>query len=723
MADAVVGTVGAAIVAVRFRNTDDGWCVLLLKAEGEDAAGLPEEADPAAFVATGRLAWEPTVGQTVELIGGSWTEHARTGERQLRFEAARLLPLSGREAVVRFLSSGRFPGIGERRAEALYELYGDGVLEVAEREPERLVAARGVTSVMAAAIGAAAAADARRSAVLVELIGLGLGHAEAERVAKVWGPEAPRRVRDAPYDLVEIERIGFRTADRIARGMGVPLGSEDRARAWLLYALAEQADGLGHVWSPWELLTYLAGKEQVSEESLAPAARSLGRDGDVERGGKSLALAGLAGAERGVAAGLRAIATQERLDAHDPPGGFDAEQERALRLVARHGVAVLTGGPGTGKTHTVRGLFDAFPEARVMLAAPTGKAARRLAELAGRDASTIHRLLGWNPAQGRFLRCVGSPLEADIVAVDEASMLDLRLAASLVRAIPARARLLLVGDADQLPPVGPGAVLRDLVGCGAIPVVRLTRIHRQGPGSGLAELAAAVNAGEADLWRHAADLSGQDAEFVAAGDHEAVLAAVERAAADGAMVLCPTKRGPVGVPALNARCQARLNPARSWVDELTRGRGADAWTMRVGDPVIQIRNNYALDGERGVMNGEVGRVMAADPGKRRAVVRFPDYAGGNRDVQYGREELADLQLAYALTIHKAQGSEWQQVAVVVDSGHFFMLARQLLYTAITRPKERLVVIGQPKAWTWAVGNRRAEGRRTGLRAMLTKREA
>ena len=551
--------------------------------------------------------------------------------------------------------------------------------------------------------------------VMLFLQGHGVSAAYSTRIYKTYGQDAVKLVQENPYRLAQdVRGIGFITADKIARQMGIDEHSPHRAQAALEHLLLERADE-GHVFAPnAELVQMCQSRFDLPEELLTAAVGSLRKAGRIVLDGEAVFLRGLYLAERAVADSIRALMTspgqRREFDAQaavDWASGrmgveLTGEQGQAVHEAVSQKVFVLTGGPGTGKTTILRAVISILEALgqRVALAAPTGRAAKRLGEAAGREAQTLHRLLEFKPGEGRFGRDAERPLNADAVVIDETSMLDIVLCHHLLQAVPRHASVLFVGDANQLPSVGPGKFLGDVLESGVVPFLRLERIFRQGERSGIVEAAHRVNQGR--LPSLGSSGSQRDFYFVDAGEPEAAANAVVRICAEriparfglrpmrDVQVLCPMNRGDIGVHRLNDRLREALNPAGT---EVTRfGR-----TFRVGDRVLQSVNNYDKD----VFNGDLGWVTGVDHAVGRITVNFEETG-----VEYDFSELDELQPSFAMTVHRAQGGEFPAVVIPLLTQHYPMLQRNLLYTAITRGRRLVVVIGSRRALAMAVRNDR-----------------
>jgi exodeoxyribonuclease V alpha subunit len=675
------------------------------------------------------------VGESLEL-DGRWADHPEHG-RQFVVERYRTVLPATVEGIRRYLGSGLIKGIGPATAKRIAETFGSYTLHVIEHEPQRLAEVPGLGRKRAALIERAWQEQQQIKAIMLFLQELDIPPGLAVRIYKHYGDAALQLVQANPYRLAdEIDGIGFLTADRIAQALGIPPDAPERLSAGLRYALSQATED-GHCFLPWDELVRTAARLLKADEASIAAtleAIAITRQVHVEArdGERHVYLLPFYHAEVGVAGRLFELlrapsriapayraADWPRVFAHlAETRGIDltGRQREAVRMALTSKVSVLTGGPGTGKTTALRTLILALEQRgyRALLASPTGRAAKRLSEATGAEARTIHRLLEYSPAGGpHFKRNAGHPLDADMVIVDECSMLDVLLANHLLKAVPPEAHLLLVGDADQLPSVGPGRVLRDLLDSMAVPSVHLDVIFRQAEGSGIISNAHRINRGELPETRGLDDFF-----FFPRPEPEACAALVAELVAEriprrfgldprrDVQVLTPTHRGPAGVASLNALLQEALNPPRPGLAEQRVG----ATTFRVGDRVLQLRNNYDLD----VYNGDIGEIVGIDPVEQTLTVRYDEA----RDVAYDFGGLDELMLAYAVSVHKAQGAEYPCVVLPLLTQHYMLLQRNLLYTAVTRAKRLVVLAGDRRALAMAVANSRVQARYTGLAARL-----
>ena len=690
---------------VTYHNAENGFCVLRAKARGH--RDIVTVVGHAAAIAAGE--WITASGEWV---------NDRTHGQQFKARFLRASPPTSAEGIEKYLASGMIRGVGPAYAKKLVGAFGDKVFDIIEASPHRLREVEGIGPVRAASILAAWAEQKAVREIMVFLHSHGVGTARAVRIFKTYGAEAIQVMTENPYRLArDIRGIGFKTADAIAMKLGVEKTAMVRVRAGISYALAEAMDE-GHCGLPVAELVPLAERLlEVTPDLIRTALDLELQDGAViaDRIGEtdSVFLAGLHGAERAVAERLLTLANgtlpwpwidpDKALPWVEQRTGLTLadSQQAAVRLALLAKVLVITGGPGVGKTTIINAILRilAAKAVRLLLCAPTGRAAKRMSESTGLEAKTIHRLLEVDPRGGGFRRGPDHPLDCDLLVIDETSMVDILLMNALLRAVPDRAALLVVGDVDQLPSVGPGQVLADVIASGAVPVVRLTEVFRQAAKSRIIVNAHRINQGQLpDLDRPEEET---DFYYVPADDPETAVARVielvktripQRFGFDpirDIQVLCPMNRGGVGARSLNIELQAALNPAG---DRKVQRFG---WTFAPGDKVMQIENDY----DKEVYNGDIGYVDQVDPEAGEVTASFD-----GRTVAYGFGELDMLVPAYAATIHKSQGSEYAAIVIPLLTQHYPMLQRNLLYTGVTRGKRLAVLIGQKKAIAIAVRN-------------------
>ena len=715
--------VSGVVERITYHDEESGFAVLRVR-----APGIPDLA-----TVVGRM---PAIamGEAIQ-AGGVW---ARDRTHGLQFQAAwvRTAAPTTADGLEKYLASGLLKGIGPHLARRLVAAFGAGVFDVIEAEPDRLRDVEGIGPQRATRISEGWRSQRAVREIMIFLHGLGVGTARAHRIYKTYGVDAIPILRDNPYRLArDVRGIGFVVADAMAARLGIDRSAMIRVRAGVGYALAKAMDQ-GHCGLPEaELVTQAATLLQVPtalvDAAIAHELAAAAIVRDQVGGAAVIFLAALHAAEQGIAARLSALAAGTppwpAIDADRALAWAQAqhgltlaeEQRAAIALALGSKLLVLTGGPGVGKTTVLRTLLRILTAKRVrpLLCAPTGRAAKRLAEVTGLEAKTIHRLLEVNPRDGRFRRDERQPLDGDLVVVDEASMVDVPLMHALLRAVPPQAALLVVGDADQLPSVGPGQVLADVLASAAVPAARLTTVFRQAAASRIVGAAHQVNAGlqpestpegeAGDFYVvHAAD-GAQAAERVLSLVRDRIPRRFGLEAHD-IQVLSPMNRGAAGAKALNAALQAALNPHGT--PRLERF----GTTFAPGDKVMQIENDY----DKEVYNGDVGRIASIDADAHAIVVDFD-----GRAVTYEAAELDRLVLAYATTIHKAQGSEYPAVVVPLATEHFPMLQRRLIYTAITRGRRLVVVVGSRKALAIAVAQASAARRWSKLAEWLCLRGA
>ncbi len=676
------------------------------------------------------------VGAHLRMTGG-YEDNPRFG-RQFRVASYSEIAPRTVNAIKRYLGAGLIKGIGPEFASRIVERFGDKTLEILDQNPDRIREVPGIGATRAVAIKKTWAEKRGQREVMVFLQGYGVSPALAARIYKRYGAQAVARVRENPYRLAfDVWGIGFLSADRLAMSLGIGKDNDVRIEAGVRHVL-EESGGQGHVYLPRQRLVDEAGQRlDLEPDKIEAAVDRLARRGDIAvehtEDGEAIFETALWRAEIAAAQGLRRLLRAPKrplpVDANRAVADYEnaagitlaPRQAEAVRRALAEPLLVITGGPGVGKTTIVRGIVSTFLRCRqrVALAAPTGRAAKRLQESTGQPAATLHRLLEWRPAEGMFGRNQHNPLDADLLVVDEASMIDVRLCADLLAALTDGTRLLLVGDQDQLPSVGPGMVLRDIIASGAVPVVRLDEIYRQAAESLIVTNAHRIHdgelpdLGEAPAQGREADrrdfffLDGEDPATAAQLIRDLVVTRLPRRyglSPFDIQVLTPMHRGELGASNLNTVLQDALSAG---ADELQVG----GRRFRIGDRVMQLRNNYDKD----VFNGDLGQVVriARDAGE--VAVRFDE-----REVVYDNDELDELALAYAATVHKSQGSEYPAVVIPVHTQHFVMLQRSLLYTAVTRGKKLVVLVGTSKAVRIAVRNAEVALRCTRLSQRLAK---
>ncbi len=710
-------TVTGSVESIVFRNDETGYTVCSVKTQG---GGDRQHDTIVTVVGSCAAIWE---GEEIH-AEGQWVRHPSHGQ-QFQAKTITCITPTSTEGLRRYLASGMIKGIGPKFAQRIVDHFGERTLEVIDKESGRLCEVEGIGERRRKLIKESWTEQRDVREIMIFLQSHGIGTAKASRIYRQYGADAIAVVKRNPYRLCEeVWGIGFKTADAIALSVGIPHDSEVRARAGLIYTLQTESDE-GHCFTPEpDLLLHAQALLDITVEILGDALSKEFEKGTLVKEEDRIYLRDLFRAEARVAASLTRL-----LDAPQPFAPIDATvaipwaerkmglnlaplQREALRNAITSKVSIITGGPGVGKTTIIRALTEIFGARKmdIRLAAPTGRAAKRMSEATGREAQTIHRLLKFNPSFGGFEFNLDNPLGGDCFILDETSMIDIRLMDQFLQALPDSATLILVGDTDQLPSVGPGNVLRDLIASGQIPCCRLDTIFRQDTSGLIVRNAHHVNHGE-PFETHTGD---SDFYFVETGDPERIIARTVELMTNripvkfkldplaDVQVLTPMRRNLLGTENLNSVIQAALNPSGP---SLVRG----CTHFRVNDRVMQLRNNY----DKEVFNGDIGFIKQVDAEDRALIVLFD-----GRPVRYAQSELDELVLAYACSIHKSQGSEYPAVIVLLHTQHFKLLQRNLLYTAITRGKRLVMVVGSSRAVNIAIKANQVRERRTSLRERL-----
>lgn len=703
---------------VTYTREDTGYTVARVRVSGH--------AEPVTVV--GILA-APTVGEHIRMTG-TWACHPRFG-RQFQIQACVSAQPTTTEGIEKYLSSGLIPGLGPVTARRIVARFGADTLDVIAADPERLAEIPGIGEKRIAGITAAWNAQQGTRNIMMFLSSHDVSTTFALRIAKRYGERAAAVIRRNPYRLAaDIHGIGFRKADRIAASLGIARDAPVRVQAGLIFVLEQDADE-GHVYSPRERLTaraveLLGVSREMADDAISAAVRDKQVVVEPMAGGDAVFLARFHHCETAIARHLTALIRAPRAKTVAAPEKaiewvagrlrfvLSSGQRQAVLTALDQRVAVITGGPGTGKTTIIRAIVEIYRRAgaRVVLGAPTGRAAKRLGEATGKAAGTIHRLLEYSPQKGGFQRTAQRPLAADVMIVDEASMIDTVIMHFLLAALPPGCVLVMVGDVYQLPSVGAGNVLGDIIDCGQVAVARLTDIFRQAEQSRIVVNAHRIHSGQMPVTGAADELS--DFYFIEQAEPTAALELVLKLVADripgrfgldpidDIQVITPMHKGLVGAAHLNQTLQQVLNPRE---DGITRGEGR----LCVGDKVMQIRNNYDKD----VFNGDMGRITAVDGGARQIRALFD-----GRTIVYDGGDLDDIALAYAVSVHKAQGSEYPAVVIPLLTQHYVMLQRNLIYTAVTRGQQLVVLVGSRRAVNIGIGKSGVTVRCTRLRDRL-----
>ncbi|MDU2063403.1 MAG: ATP-dependent RecD-like DNA helicase [Sporomusaceae bacterium] len=697
------------VAAITFQSPDGAFAVFKITPDGQKQQAA----------VTGRIA-APLIGEQVVLTG-KWVDHAKFGRQFQALSCRRIEPTTA-AGIERFLASGAVKGIGAAMASRLVAYFGEQVLEVIAAAPHRLTEVEGIGTKKAEQIRASYAAQSDLREIMLFLETHGVSGAYAAKIHGAYGRDTLDVLRANPYRLAkEVPGIGFRTADQIAMALGFGKNDEARLEAGIDFALFQTTQA-GHSCVPEELLVKETAKLlQADQYEVACLISQFIKNGflcaESWQGTYLIYLYPLYQAEKNVAARLSELQMEAKsalcADKYKLVAQWEAKaavtlakaQRQALVSVLDHGILVLTGGPGTGKTTTVKGILEVLAAAglKILLGAPTGRAAKRLSEATGREAMTVHRLLestGGSEGAPYFARNANHPLDADAVILDEVSMMDILLMHDFLQAVPSGCRLVLVGDVDQLPAVGPGSVLKDIIRSEAVPVVRLTEIFRQAGESPIVLNAHRINQGLLPQCDDG-DFIFYELESEAAAARAIVSLCGEQLPKIGydwgkdLQVLSPMHKLECGVENLNRLLQAALNPPQPEKSEVL----SMGVCLRQGDKVMQMRNNY----EKGVFNGDIGYIDHLD--SETAIVAYPEGT-----VAYHKSEWDELHLAYAMSVHKSQGSEYAAVILPLVAGHYRMLQRNLLYTAVTRAKKLVILLGTKAALNTAVANDRTRRR-------------
>ena len=700
----------AVIEHITFQNSENGYSIMRAK--------VKDHSDLVTLVGT---MLDVPVG-SVLLCEGDWKIDRKYGQQFVVDSFEEVMPATI-YGIEKYLGSGLVKGIGPKFAQLIVRQFGTDTIEVIETDIEQLYEVPGIGKKRVEKIRESWDKQKDIKNVMLFLQGYGVSTAYAAKIYRCYGKESIDKVNENPYRLADdIWGIGFKTADGIASKMGYEKNDLRRCKSGLTYTLSQLSDD-GHVYAEQEQLLKSAMELlEADQDSIVMAMKEMVESEQLIMDGDVIYLPPFYYAEIGAANKLKnlmgtmatkSVPIQPNIEAITLMTGieYDEVQVDAIRQAVNSKVMVLTGGPGTGKTTTTQGIIAALKEMglRILLAAPTGRAAKRMSEATGMEAKTIHRLLEYNPADG-YKRNDENPIEGDVLIVDECSMIDILLMNNLVKALSENMRLILVGDIDQLPSVGAGNVLRDIIDSECVPVVRLTRIFRQAQSSRIVMSAHAINEGK---FPDISNGMNTDFFFIRNEDADNVATAIVNLVKNrlpksyhlplsNIQVLTPMQRGVVGSANLNLILQEALNPTK---EGLSRG----GYNFRKGDRVMQIHNNY----DKEVFNGDLGYIESVNTEDRTLVVNFED-----RMVEYEVSELDELSLAYATTIHKAQGSEYPIVVMPVLMKHYVMLQRNLIYTGITRAKKICVLIGSPRALAYAIHNLTVSDRNTKLKERL-----
>jgi len=717
------------VLHVTYHNPTNGWSVLkvrdLQSLERETAVGVFSTIHP---------------GESYRFFG-TWTTHASFGKQFKVARAVELLPHT-ESGIKRYLASGLYKGMGPKTADRIVDHFGVKALEILNERPDRLTEVPKISLRLAKKIALAWKERQQSADILLFLCEHGIPNQLSQKIAVTYGDRTIKILTQNPYQLIDDFRgVGFLTADKLARALGCAPDSLFRLQAGIRHLLS-QGEDRGHCYQlaeqlRAELQPLLGLSNEQIEAQLYPALVELEQRRTVVHCGDAYYRAPLYHAELQVTLCIQRMLATPLASELDTPEALrqkaihwlgsrrtnphqvqiSQHQSEAILHAACEKIFILTGGPGVGKTTTVRTMIEFFQSLgrHVLLAAPTGRAAQRLSEISPIPAKTVHRLLEWAPGEGNFARNADNPLQADIAIIDESSMLDITLASSLLQALPPTCQLILIGDVDQLPAVGPGNFLSDLIQSRQIPCLQLTEIFRQAAASQIVQVAHTINHGKIPTFDspETSDclfLQTQTPQEIIEHLHTWIHRILRERGFDPArdvQVLTPMNRGPLGSLALNQEIQSWLNPKPA--QGVSREFQRNGFVLRTGDKVIQMVNNY----ENGVFNGDIGFVEHAQVENGKLIVSFQ-----NRQVQYDAETMNELTLAYAVSIHKSQGSEFPVVLIPVSMQHYIMLQRNLFYTGLTRGKKLVVFIGEPRALAYAIRNQESRKRQTKLESRV-----
>lgn len=694
-----------------FRNAENGYTVLRLGTSSSE-----EE-----LTVVGNFL-SVSIGMHL-ILRGKTTEHDKYGKQFNSIQATQTQPSSPQE-IEQYLSSGLIKGIGPKTAERIIEAFGSETIEMIEQHPEEIAKVSGVGSHKAQLIHEALVQQKDEKETMRFLIEHQVSPLLAQKIYKLYGTKTVEKISENPYRLAQdIWGVGFATADSIAMNFGIELDSPLRLKAGILFTLEKAAESDGHCYLPDKLLSERARVLLAIEDrvDLTPYVSELENDGDIIRETDANYLPSLYRAESYVAEFCsrrvseleepkvsKAVIDSCIRDIENQQGiSFSAEQKNAIELASKFPLLVITGGPGCGKTTIIQAISGMYKEAGhvVRLAAPTGRAAQRMSQVCDMSSSTIHRMLKFDPITKHFIHGPKDPILADVIIIDEASMIDIKLAMSLFSAISKNTVVILVGDKDQLPSVGPGRVLSDLLSLVELQSVSLNRIFRRSNESSINDIAHAINCGQVPDIPVPDGETKTDAYFLPKSEPEEAAALIERLISDqipkkfnipqaDITVLTPSNRGPLGTLTLNKKLQQHLNP--SGKIDIEQEMNIGETDFRIGDRVCQRVNNYNID-ESGVFNGDVGTIYSIDRSANSLTVELWD----GRLIDYSKTDLSQLSLAYAVTVHRSQGSEIPCVVLALHDSHYTLLERQLIYTAITRAKKLLIIVGSKRAFSMA----------------------